>query len=725
MMRQDDGTNAMDFTYDANGKAIGFAYNDALYFYLYNLQGDVVAMMDEDGAIVAEYTYDAYGNILSATGALAGINPIRYRGYYYDSETQLYYLQSRYYNPEWGRFINADAYAIAGNILTANNMYAYCNGNPVMFVDLDGKETTVPNLFAMFVTVVTSFLEVFPSALLWGKEALDFLNTVDLTWVGDIYKSLGPVFDMNFAKMFEDVIGFFYQGAKSLNGILSIFPKLQSFDFKPLFQVFTAPIEWFIGVGRAIWKFFAGLFADNQDPPDPPPTITVPVTGVSVSPTSVSLRVGGTQNLQAQVRPTNASDTHVTWSSSNASVASVDSSGRVSAKAVGTATITVTTRNGSFTATCAVTVTAATVLPTSITVRSKTATGRILSDTSPLHVYAYNGTNSGMNNVHIAVAGPSGAVTTHNWNQSPHNTNFVNRIGSSDSFRGVSEGITTAKVNTDAGGLSATFTIIVISEYSVKSSAKLIMPSGFYMGPDITYDPITQYLLSTNKPVTIYGSCGNWFYVGVDVNGTMCYGFVPKNCVGKNYARVAYTAHQSDTSHLAILATSSPNGFVSGNYSDITATQMLHLLQQSAIFVYRGNGSAGGESFISGGDGGNGYTLLRTNDVLGLSSGALNNARLVVYAACRSGMIIAPHNLATATANRGAQCVIGFEDALKCHSADMQGNTWTVAFQNAIADGYSIDVAINVARSAVWAIYPTDPGGTDSVVFYGNTLQSF
>jgi len=86
--------------------------------------------------MAAEYTYDAWGNILSMTGSLAStignINPIRYRSYYYDTETGFYYLESRYYDPAIRRFINADGYLNANGDILGFNMYAYCGNTPVM-----------------------------------------------------------------------------------------------------------------------------------------------------------------------------------------------------------------------------------------------------------------------------------------------------------------------------------------------------------------------------------------------------------------------------------------------------------------------------------------------------------------------------------------------------------------------------------------------------------------
>ena len=87
---------------------------------------------------VATYEYDPFGNIVSQSGDLADLNPLRYRGYYYDKETGLYYLQSRYYDPKIGSFINADAYASTGQGMLGYNMFAYCRNNPVCRIDVTG-----------------------------------------------------------------------------------------------------------------------------------------------------------------------------------------------------------------------------------------------------------------------------------------------------------------------------------------------------------------------------------------------------------------------------------------------------------------------------------------------------------------------------------------------------------------------------------------------------------
>lgn len=132
----------MYFSYDASGTPTSILYDGTTYYYVTNLQGDVVGIVNQNGNIRVSYTYDAWGNLLSTTGGRATTvgkyNPLRYRGYVYDRETSLYYLQSRYYDPEVGRFINADAFASTGQGVLGNNMLAYCNNSPIGFADPSG-----------------------------------------------------------------------------------------------------------------------------------------------------------------------------------------------------------------------------------------------------------------------------------------------------------------------------------------------------------------------------------------------------------------------------------------------------------------------------------------------------------------------------------------------------------------------------------------------------------
>ena len=105
-------------------------------------QSDIVAILNTSGTAVVRYTYDAWGKLLTTTGSMTSTlgvhNPLRYRGYVYDNETQLYYLQSRYYNPAMGRFINADGFASTGQGILGNNMFAYCLNSPTQYEDSYG-----------------------------------------------------------------------------------------------------------------------------------------------------------------------------------------------------------------------------------------------------------------------------------------------------------------------------------------------------------------------------------------------------------------------------------------------------------------------------------------------------------------------------------------------------------------------------------------------------------
>ena len=117
-------------------------YNGTYYYYLYNGQGDVVKLIDGDGVSQVEYTYDTWG-ACSVTGSLANTlgakNPFRYRGYVYDTETRLYYLESRYYDPETGRFISADVYLSTNQGVLGNNAFLYCGNNPANCKDEEGE----------------------------------------------------------------------------------------------------------------------------------------------------------------------------------------------------------------------------------------------------------------------------------------------------------------------------------------------------------------------------------------------------------------------------------------------------------------------------------------------------------------------------------------------------------------------------------------------------------
>ena len=152
VMRQQWGNKSLEFVYDDGNQPFAMIYNDGststLYYYVLNAQGDVIALLNANGTLVASYNYGAWGNYSvhdkdgkknTSTSFIGHINPLRYRGYYYDRETRLYYLQSRYYDFANCRFINADTFATtdANGFLSAN-MFAYCENNPIMWIDPTG-----------------------------------------------------------------------------------------------------------------------------------------------------------------------------------------------------------------------------------------------------------------------------------------------------------------------------------------------------------------------------------------------------------------------------------------------------------------------------------------------------------------------------------------------------------------------------------------------------------
>ena len=169
ILAQKTGSTTLSFFYDQQGTRIGKADGkNNFYYYIYNVQGDVIALADAStGKLAATYTYDAWGKIVKinnqapekvASTNIANLNPFRYRGYYYDTETGLYYLQSRYYDPEVGRFINADAHIVTDqdSVLTTN-MYAYCQNNPVMRSDQNGESWRDVARFGLAVAAVGLF----------------------------------------------------------------------------------------------------------------------------------------------------------------------------------------------------------------------------------------------------------------------------------------------------------------------------------------------------------------------------------------------------------------------------------------------------------------------------------------------------------------------------------------------------------------------------------------
>ena len=163
---QKTGTEYIFFLYDETGKPYGFditnGTNHNYYYYEFNLQGDIIGIIDINGRKIVQYKYSPWGEVLAISGnqIVALKNPLRYRGYYFDNETGFYYVSSRYYDPEVGRFLNADGYISTGQDINGYNMFAYCGNNPINRVDSNGElwHWAVLGVVGAVVNVATTFI---------------------------------------------------------------------------------------------------------------------------------------------------------------------------------------------------------------------------------------------------------------------------------------------------------------------------------------------------------------------------------------------------------------------------------------------------------------------------------------------------------------------------------------------------------------------------------------
>lgn len=180
------GGKELEFFYDESGNPCAFSYKASstatpvMYYYVTNLQGDVVGIFDSSGEIKAEYAYNAWGEVISSTGTMAEINPIRYRGYYYDAETGFYYCKSRYYDPEICRFISPDSSYSTGQDFAGNNAFVYCGNNPVSRSDDEGEfwHIAVGAIVGAVVNVATSYTlnKLMGNEYSWANAAQDAIT---------------------------------------------------------------------------------------------------------------------------------------------------------------------------------------------------------------------------------------------------------------------------------------------------------------------------------------------------------------------------------------------------------------------------------------------------------------------------------------------------------------------------------------------------------------------
>ena len=163
--------NKIYYTYTSDESLVSMNLDGVEYYYIRNGQNDIIGLYDEDGVQVAAYTYDTWGKLISIKNennvdvtnddtSVGYKNPYRYRGYRYDSETGLYYLQSRYYNPDWIKFINADSIIGISGVLLSHNAFAYCANNSINMIDSEGylPLPILTGLIGMGVSVVTTMI---------------------------------------------------------------------------------------------------------------------------------------------------------------------------------------------------------------------------------------------------------------------------------------------------------------------------------------------------------------------------------------------------------------------------------------------------------------------------------------------------------------------------------------------------------------------------------------
>ena len=263
-----NGTNITVYLYSPDGGIAGMQVRSLSsssstwtpYWYEKNLQGDIVAIYNNAGTKLASYTYDAWGshvvNYTNGGGSITAIvnNPFRYRSYYYDTDLNLYYLGSRYYDPAICRFINMDAIGVINATpmaLTDKNLYAYCDNNPVMRVDEDGEFWLTALIGGAIGAIVGG-----ASAALSGGDAFDIFIGVASGFAGGALTAsgVGVVGQM----LGSSVISMSANAISQFKNIIT--KKTNSFDYiDVLFDGATSAITAAWGGNGAIYGNSAGI----------------------------------------------------------------------------------------------------------------------------------------------------------------------------------------------------------------------------------------------------------------------------------------------------------------------------------------------------------------------------------------------------------------------------------------------------------------------------------
>ena len=192
------------FLRDDSNSLLGFTYNNKTYYYKKNAFDDIIGIYDSNYKEVCTYSYDAYGNILSIkdstgkditdTSNVALINPFRYRSYYYDTETNLYYLNSRYYSPKMGRFINCDSILVTVGSVPSLNTFCYCVNNPINRIDSEGRiSLAFPSFKNLFADAKKSAVDAYTNITKGVKNGYDNIKNKISSGVQWISNNIGYV----------------------------------------------------------------------------------------------------------------------------------------------------------------------------------------------------------------------------------------------------------------------------------------------------------------------------------------------------------------------------------------------------------------------------------------------------------------------------------------------------------------------------------------------------
>ena len=195
----------LNFLYDENGILYGFVKDNRTkyYYYIRDVYQNILGIMDNTGAIVVKYNCDAWGNheVLDGNGNkntsetfIGNINPFRYKGYYYDKESNMYYCKSRYYVPEWGRFLNSDSIEyLDPQSINGLNLYAYCGNDPVNYADPSGHSVILAMLIGAGIGLVVGLGSQLASDVISNvlSNGFDFSEWKMSTWQTYVGAGLG------------------------------------------------------------------------------------------------------------------------------------------------------------------------------------------------------------------------------------------------------------------------------------------------------------------------------------------------------------------------------------------------------------------------------------------------------------------------------------------------------------------------------------------------------